>query len=258
MSKQYPIKYLNDNRAMINLGCGFKMNRSWNNVDFSQYAFLAHHTSLSKFLKRIGILSSERYERLLEVDPQIVRHDLRKGIPYSVNSFDVVYHSHVLEHIDRDAAASFLKECYRVLKSGGTMRVVIPDLRILVENYDSTFEELMANAKDKINIEKHLQSINEIFDQMVRKLPAGMEQQKGMVKFLERLLRGDAEKSGEIHRWMYDKYSLAHLLESIGFKDIEQCTDNSSSIIGWNQFNLDLNQDGSPYQPHSLYMEAVK
>jgi 2-hydroxychromene-2-carboxylate isomerase len=42
----------------------------------------------------------------------------------------VVYHSHVLEHLPKDAAPRFVGECYRVLAEGGILRVVVPDLDI--------------------------------------------------------------------------------------------------------------------------------
>ena len=34
-------------------------------------------------------------------DQCVIAHDLRRGIPFADESFDVVYHSHVLEHLSR-------------------------------------------------------------------------------------------------------------------------------------------------------------
>ena len=52
-------------------------------------------------------------------------HDLSKGIPFDDNSVDVVYHSHLLEHIDRKNVPTFLKEIRRVLKPRGIHRIVV-------------------------------------------------------------------------------------------------------------------------------------
>lgn len=64
--------------------------------------------------------------------------------------------------------------------------------------------------------------------------------------------------SGEVHRWMYDRYSLAHALEMAGFQSPEKKEAAESSIPGWASFNLDTEADGSIYKPDSLYMEATR
>jgi len=72
---------------------------------------------------------------ILEIEPDIIAWDLRHGIPFDEGSFDVVHHFHLLEHIDREAVAAFLGECPRVLKPGGSLRVVVPDLEIWSKRY---------------------------------------------------------------------------------------------------------------------------
>jgi SAM-dependent methyltransferase len=94
----------------LNLGCGRRFHPAWRNVDF--------------------VASS----------PSVQAHNLRDGIPYPDASFEVVYHSHLLEHFPRELAPEFLEECYRVLKPGGILRVVVPDLENIVRNYLETLE----------------------------------------------------------------------------------------------------------------------
>jgi hypothetical protein len=65
-------------------------------------------------------------------------------------------------------------------------------------------------------------------------------------------------KGGEIHLWMYDRYSLAKLLESVGFRDPTALGPKESQIPDWNEFHLDTEPDGQIYKPDSLYMEAFK
>ena len=256
MKRHFRIKHLEDNRAMINLGCGTKMDCNWNNLDFSPYARFAHHMGVAKILRKIGFISEERFQNLLEVDPEIVLWDLCKGIPFDDDTFDVVYHSHFLEHIDKDGAPGFLEECYRVLKNGGILRVVVPDLQKIIIRYNSAVNSI--EDGDPEAIEDHKIATYELFDQMVRSEISGTKEQRFPVRMIERIVRGNAAKVGELHRWMYDKYSLCELLINIGFKDIKTETPTTSRIEGWTQFNLDTNKDGSVYKLESLYIEGVK
>lgn len=68
---------------------------------------------------------------------------------------------------------------------------------------------------------------------------------------------GMFRNSGEIHRWMYDKYSLGKLLKKTGFSVIYQCSEKESRIKNFNLYNLDMDNN-KPRKPDSLYMEAKK
>lgn len=63
--------------------------------------------------------------------------------------------------------------------------------------------------------------------------------------------------SGEVHRWMYDDYSLKRFLGEQGFSSVVRTTDVTSYIKGWASYNLDTDPDGAIYKPDSLYMEAI-
>ena len=105
---------------------------------------------------------------------------------------------------------------------------------------------------------RHREAIHELFDQMVRDEASGTSQQKPFVRLVERLIRGDATKSGELHRWMYDKYSLKDLIEIADFRNIFIREASSNAIYGWEGYYLDTNEDGSIYKPNSLFMEGRK
>lgn len=49
----------------------------------------------------------------------------------------IIFNEHFIEHITRDEGVQFLKECHRVLKPGGAIRISTPDLRWLVAQYIS-------------------------------------------------------------------------------------------------------------------------
>jgi predicted SAM-dependent methyltransferase len=179
-----------------------------------------------------------------------------RGIPFDDNTFDVVYHSHFLEHLDREAAASFLLECHRVLKPGGTLRVVVPDLELLVKWYWESLDELDRGNTDAES--RHERVIYDLFDQMVRRSSSGTAGQKPWVRRIERVIRGNAAATGENHRWMYDRYSLGRMLTRLGFTAIRVHSASTSSIAGWERCFLDYDPDGKIYKPESLYVEGMK
>ena len=74
----------------------------------------------------------------------------------------------------------------------------------------------------------------------------------------ELLNLGRFRRGGEIHFWMYDRYSLGKVLKESGFKDLRIMNAAESQIPGFVSFNLDTEPDGTVYKPESLYMEAIK
>lgn len=71
MRRRFSVKKLNDGRAMVNLGCGTRMNKEWNNLDFSPYARLVRHKAIAEAMKWVHLLSEERYNTLLDVDQEL-------------------------------------------------------------------------------------------------------------------------------------------------------------------------------------------
>jgi hypothetical protein len=70
--------------------------------------------------------------------------------------------------------------------------------------------------------------------------------------------KGMFRRSGELHKWMYDRYSLGKALAAAGFADTKQCGAAESRIAEWASFHLDTEPDGSTYKPDSLFMEATR
>ena len=64
--------------------------------------------------------------------------------------------------------------------------------------------------------------------------------------------------SGEVHKHMYDRFSLEQLLTQIGFRTISIKSANESDVTGRADFFLDFTQTGIPRKPDSLYLEVVK
>ena len=248
----FPIKRLADGRAFVNLGSSARVAPGWNNIDFSLLMRFARYPRLSSFLHKAGLLSTDRYKRIQNLDREAIRWDLRKGIPFPDRTFDCVYHSHVFEHIDRDDALPFLKECFRVLKPGGVLRVVVPDLEVLTRNYLDCLSKLPNSATMK----EHSYCLEEIFDQMIVRVPKARAQRPWVVRVLEGLFIGNTEQSGTLHRWMYDRFSLADLVREAGCDSVAVYNHASSSIADWSSFLLDIERDGTPYKRSSLYIEG--
>lgn len=66
----------------------------------------------------------------------VVPIDLALGrLPHTDESVDFIFSEHFIEHINREQGARLVKECYRVLKQGGVIRISTPDLHALTKRY---------------------------------------------------------------------------------------------------------------------------
>jgi SAM-dependent methyltransferase len=72
------------------------------------------------------------------------------------------------------------------------------------------------------------------------------------------LQKGLFRDSGEIHRWMYDRFSLARLLERSGYEAVACATARTSRIPNWNDFELDSNAEKVVFKPDSLFVEGTR
>lgn len=276
---------------LLNLGCGTRFHPGWVNIDFA------------------------------ERPPHVRSYDLRRGIPVESELVDVVYHSHVLEHLSRREAPVFLQECYRVLKPGGFLRVAVPDLESIVHEYLQNLNRCL-NGESTAEADYDW-SMLELYDQAVRHRPGGDmgeylsqhavsnldyvfsrigEEGRGLRKALdpnrkqpspgrrvsafrhllrrirrqakqlrklrltdvlrnqkarEQRLLGEFRLSGEVHQWMYDRYSLSRLLSRAGFVEIARRSAFESDIPNWSSYGLE-SKGKIVFKPDSLFMEARK
>ena len=117
----------------VNIGCGKYAIQGWINIDNSPKVILSKYPLLRWILFKLKIISKEVYEDIWSRN--IIWHDVRKGLPFETGSVDVVYCSHLLEHLTRDEAKELCLEIFRVLKPKGIFRVVVPDLKKAIEAY---------------------------------------------------------------------------------------------------------------------------
>lgn len=88
----------------LHLGCGGEHKDGWVNVDL------------------VG-------------DPVDFAWNLARPLPFEDGTVAAVFHEHVLEHIPLADGLRFMRECKRVLKPGGVMRVGVPDAGRLARSY---------------------------------------------------------------------------------------------------------------------------
>ncbi|MGQ0810074.1 MAG: class I SAM-dependent methyltransferase [Nitrospiraceae bacterium] len=273
----------------LNLGCGPRFHPAWTNIDTRSNS------------------------------PHVLAHDCRDGIPFPEHSFDVVYHSHILEHFPKIEALRFLKECFRVARPGGIIRVAVPDLEgmarlylcaldkavsgdsqwqhnydwLMLELYDQTVRDRSGGMVIEYLKQEPLPNEAFLFERSggeMRRILEGMKtpsiSQNHSLSLMQRLVRqlrmipqkvrahclrtllgyegyvaleiGQFRLGGEVHQWMYDRYSLGRLLAQAGFQSVRRCGPSESQIPDWSTYHLDTEPDGSTYKPDSLYMEAVK
>ena len=275
-----------DRPNLLNLGCGTRVHAEWVNAD------------------------------LAPDSNDVVAVDLTGDLPFARQSFDAVYCSHVLEHLARPDAAALLGRILGLLRPGGILRVLVPDLQAVARSY---LELLAQLERDPDSREAEYDWILlEMYDQVTRREPGG-----DMLRYLadaparsldfarsrigaealswrdaaarpnstpagawRRLRRaisaarlrlagaaaaaiggsaarhafaeGNFRQSGEVHRWMYDGYSLARALRRAGFVNVARQTASASRIADFARYRLDVDEKGAVRKPDSLYMEGER
>jgi SAM-dependent methyltransferase len=127
---------LDPHSDLVNLGCGLTYHHAWDNFD------------------------------LLPADDGIRHLDLLKRFPIADGSYRYCYNSHVLEHMPRAHASMFLGEIYRILRPGGVIRIVVPDLEGIIRRYLSELESALKGNTEAIA--RHEWMTIELLDQLTR------------------------------------------------------------------------------------------
>jgi SAM-dependent methyltransferase len=68
-------------------------------------------------------------------DPVDIAWNLAIPLPIDDGSVAAIFHEHLLEHLPLRSGYSFLKECHRILRPGGILRVGVPDAGSLIRSY---------------------------------------------------------------------------------------------------------------------------
>jgi predicted SAM-dependent methyltransferase len=134
---------------------------------------------------------------VLPTSREVVYLDATRRFPFRDNTFDYVCSEHMIEHIEYHDALFMLRECFRVLKPGGKIRMSTPDLRVLVG--------LFSNEKTTVQ--------NFYVDWMTTKFLPDATFCK------EVFLINNAFRAWG-HQFLYDRETIEMTMKKVGFKDI--------------------------------------
>jgi predicted SAM-dependent methyltransferase len=130
----------------------------------------------------------------------IVLLDATRHLPFEDETFDYILSEHQIEHISEPAARLMLRECFRVLRPGGRIRVATPDLEAIVG--------LLRNPLG--NDERHY------VDWIMERFRPDTHLGNRRCHVINHMFKDHQ------HQFIYDFETLAALLADAGFADIQR------------------------------------
>lgn len=275
------------NEMMLNIGCGATHHPDWVNIDMTsthpnvravnilkglpfadrsaavcysshvlehlgRYAARALLTECMRILKPGGIL------RLAVPDLEAIAREyirLLDHVSSGQSKDDTNYDWIVLELLDQ-----LVRE-----RSGGDMG---PFLKRMPPEDRSYVRERLGREADHFWLDParskctSTEKLQKALAHVRRRVTAARQ---ALASFLVLLVAGSRAKdslkigmfrtSGEVHQWMYDRYSLKRLLEQVGFSEVKLCSATESRIAHFNSYSLDT-VDGVTRKPDSFFIEA--
>jgi predicted SAM-dependent methyltransferase len=154
-----------------------------------------------------GWLNTDLYPQKLSC----ITLDATRPFPFPESSFDYVFSEHQIEHIRYEEAVGMLKECYRILRSGGKIRIATPCLDRLLGLSNPTTDLQHRYMRGVTN--GHYPGVayaNSCF-----------------------AINGAFMHWG--HKFLYDRDTLRLTLERVGFTDVQffaPCESDDSNLTG--------------------------
>lgn len=190
----------------LNLGCG-----------------LSHH------LKGFINIDACSLPQTTQESAFIGNYDLTSGLPFPDESKSLVYSSHFFEHLTSQEGIFLFKEIHRVLRKGGVMRLVLPNMPLAIEHYATGRLVKFCEGHPAIDLIKEV-------------IPRGTDT----------ILTADwinlvfYDTGGEFgHKCFYDDESIFYSLKFVGFSHTEK-----------SHFKSDF--DLISHKDYSIYYEAIK
>jgi Uncharacterized protein conserved in bacteria len=179
----------------LNLGCGSRLIDGYINIDGSWNVLLSKVPWAKRALRAIGV---RKIGEMPDLDRRITRLTLPEGLRRFRNgSADRIFTSHFIEHVPHAKAMRTLEECFRILCSGGLLRVVAPDAIWYCREY----------VRDTENALREGRRTSEFKDLLVYSLFSG---------WMNRHARNG-------HYSVWDVPSMCDALQRVGFRDITVC-----------------------------------
>ncbi|MEO8149864.1 MAG: methyltransferase domain-containing protein [Bacteroidia bacterium] len=275
---------------LINLGCGQRFHKEWINVDFHsdnehvighnllkgipfndfEFDAVYHSHVLEHFSKEDGKQFIAECYRVLKPGGiiRVAVPDLEQIVKNYLKAFEGALAG------DADSAANYewmMLELYdQTVRnfSGGEMAKyfqkdemknekfvfsrVGEEGRVIRENFlKSNRDSKNGKIKTASQKEKVKNSIRKIRNILLRNESEPNEKKEKLMEI------GQFRLGGEVHQWMYDRYSLSKLLSETGLQNITVKTAFESEIKNWNDYQLE-SKNGLIFKPDSLFMEGQK
>lgn len=132
-------------------------------------------------------------------------HDLNKPLPFDEGTFDEVFADNVLEHFPWIRALTILKDWIRVLKPGGVIGVVVPDLAHIINGYIHGTGQSAISPRRKPHAEKGLGSWGSKACTVIK-------------------IFGGQDNEGNYHYAAYDAELITTLFQKAGLKNVKTST----------------------------------
>lgn len=190
--------------SLLHFGCGYSILSGWLNVD------------------------------VYPLSRKVMRCDGRKKLPFREDQFDCIYCEHMIEHIEYGEALSLAQEFKRILKPGGTIRIVTPDLE--------RFAKMVLQKTSRLEE----QYIKWVVDTAGYPLPTSA----GSV------INVQARSHG--HKYLYTSDTLCMLLEYAGFSKIVKCKIGESNHPAMCELENTKRMNNGFLDLESMILEATK
>ena len=223
----------------LNIGCGpcLFAHDGWINYDHANFdTFINFVKTLPLETKSLDFIEKLRDYYKKGAELKVLVHDLNnKFIQHEDSSVDLIYVGQVIEHINPIyQAPNFIKECYRMLKPGGVLRLTTPDLDLLVHAY-----------------------INNEMDKFASEQPEFYKDHDSSFQ-LAMLMYGSSGESCKFnnyegHMFLYTKTSMSELLKNSGFEKTiyyDKAGESVNEVLKKEVIDFGLS--------HSLCVEAMK
>ena len=158
--------------------------------------------------------------------------DATKKFPIKDQTFDYIFSEHMIEHIPYKRAQFMLKECYRILKIGGRIRISTPNLEFIASVYFNNSKDVM----DYINFSgKYLED-----------MPVSRTT----------IINNFFYNWG--HCFIYDFNTLKDIIEEAGFSHIICCKPGESQVEFFSGIERHQNHIGKFNELESMVLEGIK
>lgn len=261
-------------KKYLNLGCGGKFVPGWTNIDlvssspdvdeinflnglpYSDGSFEVIYSSqvLEHFDKPDGEMLLHECHRVLQLNGilRLVVPDLENITEHYLSCLQNVRkeQSEVNKLKYEWAMIELLDQLVRT-KSGGLMKQYLEELTdpSLQTHVVNRCGQVVKSIMEPQQLDKKKITLTRVRNKM-RSIIKGILQPCSY-------LSKNITHSGELHKWMYDSYSLSQLLIETGFRRVQIVSPNESRIANWEAYPLDV-VNGVTIDPKSLFIECLK